>query len=147
MRIEAGALQHALIHPDEIVLIELARRQVDGDARRLIALPLPRLSLLACLAQDERAEGGDYAGMLGCGNKAVRRDQTALRMVPAHQRLHTDETPLFDADLGLVPEDELFAIDGAPELLFDGHAADRRAGTVAKLDRIAAGALHPVHRA
>ena len=68
-------------------MAKLHRREIDGDLERL----RPRRRLAAGLAQDPFADRDDEAALLGERNEVAGRDQAALRMLPAHQRLEADD--------------------------------------------------------
>ena len=76
----------------QIAVQELHRRQVHSDLQRL----RPGRGFPARGAQDPLAHLDDQAAFLGERNEHARRDDTAGRMIPAHQRLEADHSlPIF----------------------------------------------------
>src|SRR5450756_2393320 len=60
--------------------------------------------------QDVAGERPDQAGVLGQRDEVVRWDQAAVGVLPADQGLGADDVPGADADLGLVVQDQLVAV-------------------------------------
>ena len=63
--------------------------------------------LRARLAQDPLAHRHDQARVLGERDEGVGREEAALRVLPAHERLRADDRARREHDLGLEVEDEL----------------------------------------
>ena len=68
--------------------------------------------------QHELTELDDEAGLLGERNEVERRDQAALRMVPAQQRLEGDYAIAGDVADGLVVRLEFVALERRPHIHF-----------------------------
>ena len=102
----------------------------------------------AGLPQHEVAQGEDEAGLLGQGDELVRREQAALGMLPAHERLEADRALGRERDDRLVDEPQLVALEGPPQVgleLEHGHRP-RVHGVVEDLVAVAPLRLGPVHR-
>ena len=89
-------------------------------------LILPGAHLAAGLIQHERSDGSDEAVLLGGGDELHRGDEAPGGVCPAHEGLHSLETPVGEVEGGLVVEDELAAGDGSPEVVVEGEAFDER---------------------
>ena len=74
----------------EVGLLELAGGDIDADDDAGAAEALPAAGVVAGLLEDPTADLGDLAGFLGEGDEDVGADEAALRVVPAHERLHAD---------------------------------------------------------
>ncbi len=74
----------------------------DGD------VPIRRLE--AGLLEHPAAERNDETGLLGQRDEAVRADQAQSRVLPAHERLEALERTVGQAQLRLVLEEELGAV-------------------------------------
>src|SRR5215213_3666956 len=74
---------------DEERVVELLAREVDADEERRAhgVRGLPAVHLPAGLAQGPLADGENLAGLFGDGDEVERRDEAALGVVPAYQRL------------------------------------------------------------
>ena len=122
-RHHAGALEdggHARGEPgqDELHTGDVDR---DADVGRDRALGAPLHQLPARLLHDELAERDDQPGALGHGDELVGRDQAALGMLPAHERLHADQAPVRGADERLVVDAQLPLGDGLAQLGLDAQ--------------------------
>ena len=62
----------------------------------------------------------DQPGLFGYGNEGARRQQSALRMVPAQQGFHTDHLAGAHVDERLVVELELLLLDRLAQSGFQG---------------------------
>ena len=67
----------------------------------------------ARLVEHERADRHDQPGLLGQRDELARRDEAALGVVPAHERLGGDDVAGVEADDRLVLDGELAAVDRA----------------------------------
>ncbi|CAH0316236.1 hypothetical protein SRABI128_04691 [Microbacterium sp. Bi128] len=76
---------------DQLEVLQFGGGNVDPDVKGAVHLQvlLPFAQLAHCIAQHPVAQVHDHAGFLGQGNELVRHEQTALRVVPPDQRLHT----------------------------------------------------------
>ena len=100
------------------------------------------------LAQHPAADLDDQPGLLGQRDELDRRQQPAVGVLPADQRLEPADLPGLQPDRRLVVEDELGAVQRAPELGFQVEPGDRRVvhrGLVHADPGLALG-LGPVHR-
>src|SRR5256885_2148270 len=88
---------------------------VHGD-RQVEALLAPARALLERLLDDEERERPDEAGVLCDGDEDVGRDEAALRLLPADERLDAAHRAVGEPRLRLVVEHELAVLDRAPEL-------------------------------
>ena len=108
----------------------------------------PRLQVLERLRQHPVADARRQPGVLDQRQELHRRDQAALRMVPAHQRFQAEHHAAAHVHLGLVVQRELRLVQRLV------HAADRHHAffvapavfRVEELTAVAAGLLGAVHR-
>ena len=83
MRGQLRCGQRAQHRRQEILAGQLCWREIDGDANFI----RPRRCILAGSPDDPFAEGDDQSDLLGEWDEFVRRDDAALRMMPADQCL------------------------------------------------------------
>ena len=109
-------------------------------------LPLPHL--LDRPAQDPLAERQDQAGLLGEADEVGRRDQPALRMAPADQRLDAADGQAVGRDDRLVVHEQLAALQGESEVGLKLQQRDRPPvqRRIEHHVAVAAQLLRPVHR-
>jgi len=88
-------------------IAELHRREVHGDG----GFGGPTGGVAACLFEHPIAEGHDQADFLGHGNKLFGRNQAALRMLPAQQRLKSADFAAGQIDQRLIVEFEFVALE------------------------------------
>ena len=122
VRREARFAQHSLDHADQVLLPELARREVDRDPQARMPR-LPRLRLRAGFAQHPFADRHDEAGLLGERDELGRRHQPMVRLLPAQQRLGADDAAAGEVDLRLVVQRELAALERAAQVGLGRQAA------------------------
>ena len=91
---------------DELVGVELARGDVDGDADRMAGVA-PAHGLPAGLLQHPLADLDDQPGLLEQRDEVVRLHEPARRAAPADQRLHARGAHVVQAERRLVDEEEL----------------------------------------
>ena len=104
--VDAGAPERAGDGLDEVRMGGLARRQVD---RRDQAGPAQGVT--AGLLEHPGADRDDQPGLLGRGDEVGGVDQSALGMVPAHERLGAADGAAGQLDLGQEAQHELAALD------------------------------------
>src|SRR2546423_1793539 len=85
-RVEAVAIQQPRDLGRKLVVEDVPHRDVHGD-RQVEALLAPARALLERLLDDEERERPDEAGVLCDGDEDVGRDEAALRVLPADERL------------------------------------------------------------
>ncbi len=100
-RRQAGFQQNLMHQLRQVAVLELHRRQVDGDAQR----PRPGRRLAAGGAQNPFAELDDDAALLGQRDEGAGRDHALARMMPAHQRLEAGDLAV-DMRLRLIVQRE-----------------------------------------
>ena len=88
---------------------QVAGGQVHRDGQRPAGIG-PGARLREGGVQDVAGERADQPGVLGERDELVGKDQAALGVLPAHQGLGADDLAGADADLGLVVQDELAAV-------------------------------------
>ena len=87
------------------------------------------------------------AGLLGQRNELVRREQPALRVLPANERLHVGDGAGVEVDERLVVHDELAQIDGVAQLADELQPRARVAVLLVRVEGMsAARRLRLVHR-
>jgi hypothetical protein len=139
--------EHAAAAGDEARLLQLAQRQIDGDAAGLRHGLLPLAVVGAHAIQYPFADVQDEAGLLGERNELRRRDIAVSRQPPAQQRLGADHPAVAQVHLGLVQDHQLVALQGAPQLALQHQALDRRGIHLRHVERagIAAVLLGVIH--
>lgn len=115
---EAGFQQHFMHELHEILVVDLHRRNVDGDGQRL----RPGRGLLAGLAQNPLADAENGAGFLRDRNEHGRRNRTAGLVIPAQQGFEADHGPSLNVFLWLIDQIELAAGHRLPQIVLQ-HAA------------------------
>ncbi len=85
---------------------------------------LPAVHLPARLAQHPLAERDDHAGLFRDRDEVYRRDEAALRVLPADERLEAAQAEVFERDDGLVVEHELVAFERAAHVGFELQEVD-----------------------
>src|SRR6266850_4023529 len=130
---------------DEAVAAELARRDVDRDAHRTSGR-MPLRGALHRLHQGPVAELLDQLRLLGDRDEQRRRDEAALGMLPAHERLEADDGSGGEIDLRLVMQLDLLLADGRAQRILQLDALQRLPRHVrgVELEGVAAGVLDPV---
>ncbi len=123
-------------------------RDIDGNRDVTERGMRPEFGLLAGLFQNPLTDRHDQAGLLGDRNEVGGRDEAAIGMVPAKQRLGADQGPGFSVGFRLVMEFELIGVQRLANLVLHIKAVQRlRAhGLGEELEIIAAGKLGAVHR-
>ncbi|CAB4835941.1 unannotated protein [freshwater metagenome] len=100
------------------------------------------------LEQRPGTDRHDRAGVLGDGNELGRRDDGAVRLLPAHQRFEADDIARLQIEDRLVEQTELAAVESAVERSFDGEAMGDPLVHRLVVDgqTVAAGILGAIHR-
>jgi hypothetical protein len=150
---EAGRRQSAVVEGgpnvgDELIVVELVRRDIDADAQVLGArqrAPFHRLATR--FAQDEAADFDDEPGLLGDGDELVGPDQTAGGVVPTYERLEGFDRLRLEIEQRLVMHDELAVLQRVPEITVQRVASRqlRLHRGFEHLDPVAAPRLRGVH--
>ena len=96
LEVEGGGLELRFLDDPadvrgEVALLELARRDVDGDAHRRRPPRLPLPELLAGPPEDPFADARDEPDVLGERDELARREDPLLGMAPADERLDADD--------------------------------------------------------
>ena len=121
-------------------------RQVDRDGQvRVLEPPLGALAQRG--VEHPAREVGDRAGALGERDELVGLQQPVLGVLPAHERLDARHAVALERDLRLVVQDELVALDRAPQLAQEAEPGRRVGIALGRVGLDAAlGALGVVHR-
>src|SRR5918994_5549219 len=98
---------------------------------------LPRAPLSARLLQHPLTDGHDEAGLLGDVEEILRPQHAAVRMLPAHERLHGDDLPGLRGHLRLVAYRELATPERPPQRALELHAVGK-SGTHARVEDLVA---------
>ncbi len=99
-------------------MTELHRRQVDRDRHRSQAAGEPVLALAYRLAQHPFADLQDLAALFGNRDEVGRRHHAEFGMLPAQQRFGADDAAILEADLGLVVQFQLIALERTAQRIF-----------------------------
>ena len=94
-------------------------------------------------AQDPVADRRDHARFLGNGDELRRRNQAALRMLPANQRLITDGVALRQVELRLVVDVEIAAFEGDVKFGLDPVTVSGDLAHLVGIERPVAEAIGP----
>src|SRR3954447_19238321 len=113
-RLDAGLLQRTPDVRDEPGLAELAGGGV--YALPWAALPPPPRGLLAGALEQPLPQRADQPGLLGERDEVVRRDEAALRVLPADERLDAGDLPRRQLEQRLVVEDELLLVEAVAQV-------------------------------
>ena len=103
--------------------MQVARRQVHRDRQRA-AFTCPRLIEPQRGLYDPFGKRLDEPGVFGQPDEFDRCNQAALGVVPAHQRLGATDPAARKLHLGLQVQQQVAALDGAPQ--FTGHVQAAR---------------------
>ena len=142
------AASSAALHLARQLGRELARRQVhrhaDPGGRERLQLRQPA----AGLVQHPAPDGHDQVGLLRHGDELGRRDEAALGMAPADERLERRAARLPPARQRLQVQLQLAVRDRAAQLVLDGEAPEDAGAQLRVEDLVAAAAalLGAVHR-
>ncbi|MCY1422975.1 hypothetical protein D9M71_386770 [compost metagenome] len=104
-------------------MVQLHGGEVDRHAQFAEALVMPFAQLPASLVEHPLADGDDAAVLLGQRDELVRRHKAQFRVLPANQRLDADHAKVAVADLRLVDQVQLIAVEGFAQVLFQLAAA------------------------
>jgi len=101
-------------------VLELRGRDVHGDAHWLVGpLVRPAAGLGAGSREHEAAERPDHAYLLGERDEDGRRHGTALRVIPARERLDRGQPARPDLHDRLVEDRDLAAVERAAQVCFE----------------------------
>ena len=78
---------------------------------KIEARTAPLAALPKCVGQDVASQLLDQPCTLGDRYELVRRDESALGMLPAHERLDADDPPASQLGFRLEMQHELFVLD------------------------------------
>ena len=116
-----GCLEEQLRDPfDQPRIPERLDRVVDGDPLGLLSSG-PLAGLKQGALQDPAIDLLDEAAALGQPDERLGGEYASLRMVPANQRLGTDEPTILQADDRLIVEGQLGFLDRGAKLLLLGE--------------------------
>jgi hypothetical protein len=105
-------------------VLQVAARNVDRDPESITGgdrvAPLPDAA--TGLDQHPASELDDLAGFFGGGNEGARHDKALFRMIPAHERLDTEELAAFEVDDRLVLDEEFVAFQRPVDVLLEAQA-------------------------
>ena len=109
-RIDAELLAQGVQALDDVRLLEIEGRQVDGDLH-LVAGRVPLGDLLDRGAHHPMAQGADQRGLFDKWDELRWRNRAQLRVVPAQQRFGRQAGAVDQIVLGLVQQMEVAASD------------------------------------
>src|SRR4029077_11371576 len=107
----------------QVRVLQPTTTDVDADLQCLRGgkLDLPMAPGGAGLSEDPALEGPDQAGLVGQSDEVARRQQTSTWMIPAHQRLESEQDAVLEPNRRLVVQDELPPLDGTRQVGFKLH--------------------------
>ena len=118
LRRESGVCQHSVNPFQQVALCKLAGRKVHRHQLLPQPRPLPGHGLRTGGGQHPFPERHDQTGFFSDGNEFLWRHQTMLRVLPANERLPTNQTPLTDRPLRLVMQHELCICQRPAQVIF-----------------------------
>ena len=95
---------------DKILAAKLGGRDIDGDAHRRKSLKLPVSRLPAGFAKYPASNLQDQAAVFRNRHELAGRDDAAIRMLPAYQRLGAGDLRSGEIHLGLVMQQKLVSL-------------------------------------
>jgi hypothetical protein len=104
----------------EVEVEHVAAREIDGH-RELEALLAPGAALAQPRLEHVERERPDQAGVLGERDEVGGYEQAALRVLPAHERLHRAHAAVLEARLRLVIERQLAPLERVAALADREH--------------------------
>jgi len=109
---------HRIAQPaEEGGMVQLARADIDRHAL-FDAHFAPAGDRIGDILDHPFADLDDQAGLLGAGDEGARQAQTTLGMLPAQQRFRCDDPAIRGADLRLIDQRKLIALDRAAQVAF-----------------------------
>ena len=99
----------------QVGVVKVVGTEIDCDLDRE-AITLPGAALTQCRLQDPVSERPDEPRPLRHRNELVGKDQPAVGVLPAHERLDTGKGASADIHLRLEMEPQLILLDRAPQL-------------------------------
>ena len=109
----------------EVRVGDLARGQVDVHRHRRRASALQRRAWRQACSSTHAAERDDHPALLGDRDELRGREQPALGVLPAHQRLEAADRAVAEADDRLVDDAQLVALERAAQVALGLQAPDR----------------------
>jgi hypothetical protein len=122
--VQAAGLQGVADVVGDVVVVELARRDVDRDVEG-VAAGVPRRHLLACVLEDPAADVTDLSALLEHGNELVGTDQPSSWVIPAEEGFDADEGEVIEVVDGLVDQPVLVVRQGRTQIALQLGAATR----------------------
>ena len=112
---------------DDLGVLQLARREVDGHvARRIVRVLAAQLGREAArLLQHPAADRHDQPGLLRERDEVERGHEATRRVVPADERLEPADVAVRELDHRLVVELELVVVERALQVGLELEPADR----------------------
>src|SRR5690348_10938896 len=103
------------------MVLELARRQIyrDPKIRTPRKLRLPGADVATSRLEHELPERHNQPGRLRQWNEAGRPNESAHRMLPAHERLHLHNVPRAKRDDRLIIDLEFATLEPMPHRCFE----------------------------
>src|ERR1700733_1455601 len=98
---------------------------IDRDRERPPRLR-PHGRLAARLLEDELADGEDHAGRFEYRDEVAGHNHAPRWVAPTQQCFYSGHRLVFEAENGLVHQEELVVADGFAELRLKAHAGDYR---------------------
>src|SRR6185436_13538629 len=102
-------------HARERFVLELARREIDGEAEIGAALQMPRAHLPARRPEHPLADRHDRADLLRERDEVLRLHHPDTGTIPAQQRFESGDPSGLELELRLIDEKQLVALDRAAQ--------------------------------
>ena len=147
MRGKSAGGQRFLDDRQPALVLELLHRQVDREPQQHVLL-VPLHHLAAGVAQDASAKRLDHSGFFGDRDELRGRDDAALRIAPAQQRLYAAGAAAAKVDLRLVDEEEFVVHQAASHVGLELQPLLHARIHVSRVEpvRVASRFLRRVHR-
>ncbi len=118
-RLQASLGEDLANETNEVGLLELADREVDGERERVEAGVVPFFGLVAGRAQNPGTDRDHHADCFGQRDEGRRRDRSHFRMRPAQQRLHPSDAAGAEVEDGLVVHGQLVMGERAAQAVLE----------------------------
>src|ERR1700676_531278 len=117
-RFQVGVREYRADTFDKTFVAELDGGNVDGNRQGRESSVLPGARLAARFAHGPAADVDNEAAILGDGHELRGRDEATIGLLPADQGLDAGDLPGVEIYLGLIVQQEFFALERAAQVAF-----------------------------